>query len=427
MRRGRPKTKLRVAFLFTTFPVLTETFLQRQIRVLQTLPVDLSLYSLWGGARSFNGLDVSRYPKWRMLALPWWITYWAIRKPGACMEVVGHLLRRPLPSLLNAGETLIGLCFAIDQAHRFRRANPGHLHAVWSTMPASAAFLLNKLLDIPYSMGAHAYDVFEHGGDWLLREKIAGACFVHTSSEATRSRLLQLCPAPERIRLIRRGLDVFPKMLQMRKDRHPLRIISVGRMVEKMGYFDQLRLLAEVKAEDLPFEMRIVGHGRLRRSVRRMILELELESVVQLLGEMPFEKVLEQLHWADLFLFTGKVARSGDRPGLPNAVAEAMAVGRPVLATPVAGVVEAIRPGQTGGLIDWNNRRSWLNYIKKVGRHDRFYEKITSGARRWVEENFDATKTTAQLVEAFEELRPSKSSAWIPDSNISPVSAEHHR
>ena len=123
---------------------------------------------------------------------------------------------------------------------------------------------------------------------------------------------------------------------------------------------------------------------------------------------MPFERVLEQLHWADLFLFTGKVARSGDRPGLPNAVAEAMAVGRPVLATPVAGVVEAIRPGETGGLIDWNNRRSWLDYVKKVGRDDRFYEKITSAARHWVEENYDARKTTAQLVEALEEFTPDR-------------------
>ena len=406
--RGAPQERIKVAFLFTTFPVLTETFLQRQIRVLQTMPVDLSLYSLWGGAKLFDGSKVWRYPKWRMLALPWSIAYWVIRKPGAWIEMARLLLRRPIPSLLNAGETLIGFCFAIDQAHRFRREGPGHLHAVWSTMPASAAFLLNKLLGIPYSMGAHAYDVFENGGDWLLREKIDGARFVHTSSEATRSRLLQLCPAPERIRLIRRGFDVFPKMRPIRNDRDPLRIVSVGRMVEKMGYFDQLQLLAELKAEDLRFEMRIVGDGGLRRSVKRWIPALELDSEVQLLGEMPFERVLEQLHWADLFLFTGKVARSGDRPGLPNAVAEAMAVGRPVLATPVAGVVEAIRPGETGGLIDWNNRRSWLDYVKKVGRDDRFYEKITSAARHWVEENYDARKTTAQLVEALEEFTPDR-------------------
>ena len=402
---GQKSEPVRVIYLFTSFPLLTETFLQREVRVLRTMRINLSLYSLWGGSRDFEEMAVGKFPKWKILALVWWLPYWSFRRPRAFLEVARSLLENPMPSLLNAGETLIGLCFAAVYAHRFQVERPDLFHAAWATMPATAAFFLAGLTGIPYSMGAHAYDVFENGGDWLLEKKLRNSLFVHTSSDATRRRLLELSDKPENILLIRQGFDEIPPTGGMRSPRDPIRILSVGRLVEKMGYFDQLKIYAGLKEENVSFEARIVGEGRLRRSLQKRVAELGMESEIKLLGGMVFDEVLKQFDWADLFLYTGKVAHSGDRPGLPNALVEAMAVGVPVLATPVAGVVEAIQHGRTGGLIEIGDSGSWMSLVKRVKTDDRFYESIRNEARRWMEQNFDGKKNTALLMEAFEELR----------------------
>ena len=403
---GRQKSEpVRVIYLFTSFPLLTETFLQREVRVLRTMRIKLSLYSLWGGSSEFEGMAVGKFPKWKILALVWWLPYWSFRRPRAFLEVIRSLVGNPMPSLLNAGETLIGICFATVYARRFEVEGPDLFHAVWSTMPATAAFFLAGLTGIPYSMGAHAYDVFENGGDWLLEKKLRNSQFVHTSSDATRRHLLELSDNPENVLLIRRGFDDIPPNGGMRSPREPIRILSVGRLVEKMGYFDQLKIYAGLKEKKVSFEARVVGEGRLRRSLQKQMAELGLEEEVKLVGSMVFDEVLKQFEWADLFLYTGKVADNGDRPGLPNALVEAMAVGVPVLASPVAGVVEAIEPGITGGLIDWNDSSSWLKFLEDVRNDDHFYEKVSGAARRWVEQNYDGRKNTGQLMAAFEELR----------------------
>ena len=77
-------------------------------------------------------------------------------------------------------------------------------------MPATAALAISKLTGIPFSIGAHAYDVFRHGGDWLLPLKLEEASFVRTSSVSSAKRLKEMKVPRERIKLIRRGLSHWP-------------------------------------------------------------------------------------------------------------------------------------------------------------------------------------------------------------------------
>ncbi len=228
---------MKIAYLFTTYPVLTETPSQRELRVMRELPVELEVHSLWGGAREHEGLTVHTYPKWRLLALLGWLVYWSVREPLVIGRTASRLARRRPPTWKNFAETFIGLGFALTEAHRFANPDvrPDLLHAVWATMPATAAQLSGALTGIPFSMGAHAYDVFEGGGDWLLEAKLHEAACVITSTDATRAELLARGAGPEQTVLIRRGLDVAPPFGELRPCRDPLRVLSVGRLVEKKG------------------------------------------------------------------------------------------------------------------------------------------------------------------------------------------------
>ncbi|MSU52701.1 MAG: colanic acid biosynthesis glycosyltransferase WcaL, partial [Opitutaceae bacterium] len=182
-----PAPKPVIAYLFTTFPKRTETFLQREIIAMRAQGVQLRLYSLWGGLDTFRGLPVARFNKWRLLTLFWMIPYEGARRPEVLRQVVYGLFTRRPPSWINFWENMLGAGFACIFAGDFRRNPPTLVHAAWSGAPATAAWLLRRLDGHLFSAAAHAYDLFEHGGDWWLRDKLEHAAFVHTSTEMGRT------------------------------------------------------------------------------------------------------------------------------------------------------------------------------------------------------------------------------------------------
>ena len=394
---------MKICYLFTTFPLLSETPYQRDLRALARQPVELEIWSLWGGG-GFAGMTVNRFAKWRAAALPWFFFYWLWRKPGVLFGFFARFARQGWRQPLNAGETILGAAFALCYARRFlREAEPPDLfYGAWATLPASAAQLLAELTDRPFAMGAHAYDVFRNGGDWDLERKLAKATLVVTSSASTERALLARGASPERTVLIRRGLETLPRLKSPRRERIPLRILSVGRLIEKKGYAEQLEVYARLKAMAVPFEAHIVGEGPLRPSLEKRRDELGLNGEVTLIGAMSHELVLDQYEWADVLLFTGKVARSGDRDGLPNVVPEAMAYGVPVVATCVAGVPEAVEDGRSGILVRGDCVTSCANAVKQLQIDNGLYERLIAGARAWVEANYDAGVNSRRLLYHFE-------------------------
>jgi len=199
-----------IAYLFTTFPKSTETFLQREVSALRAQGANLRLYSLWGGGKSFRGLPVQRFPKWRLLLLAGVLPYEAWRHPRVLRELLRGLRARRAPSWINFWENMLGAGFACVFARSFRRNPPTLVHAAWSGAPATAAWLLWRMNGQRYSAGAHAYDVFEHGGDWWLREKLEAAAFVHASTELARQALIARGVDGDKVYCIRSGLDRLP-------------------------------------------------------------------------------------------------------------------------------------------------------------------------------------------------------------------------
>lgn len=392
---------LRIAYLFTTFPVPSETFLQRELRLMSRQGVTLELHSLWKGAQSWEGHTIHHFRHRYLLRLIWELPLWTLRRPAVLRSVLQRLYQHEIGSLQNLGELLVGLGFAIVMATRFRKQPPHLIHGVWATMPATAAWLLSKLTGIPYSMGAHAYDVFRHGGDCLLPAKVASASLIHTTTEATRTRLLEIGASPERIVLIRRGLDHFPECKLPRRSPASLRLLSAGRMVPKKGFDQQLRILAALKRTGIPFEAHIIGEGTLLPQLVKLRDALDLRREVIFPGWLGPEALAEEYAWADAFLFTGCIAPDGDRDGLPNVIPEAMACGLTVFTTPVSGTTEAITHGQTGFVIPSHHYADWVHALRTLQTDPAHILQIRQAARLWVEENFDNRHNAAQLARAL--------------------------
>jgi colanic acid/amylovoran biosynthesis glycosyltransferase len=397
---NKPRT---IALLFTTFPKTSETFLQRDVAALQASGLNLRLYSLWGGGGEFRGMPVRTFNKWKLVPLFAFIIPWnCLRRPRIVRDLFeGVIMRRP-PGWMNFWENMLGAGFAGCFYREFRADPPVLVHGAWAGAPATAGWLLWRILGIPYSTGAHAYDLYEHGGDWWLMEKLALARFIHTSTEMGRALLIERGADVRKIHVIRRGLDVLPVFKALRPGRTPLRLICIARLVPKKGLRHQLKIYAALREAGLAFEARIIGDGPLRDSLEAEIARLGLATQVKLLGHLSHAEVWPQLSWADVLLHTGIVAPSGDRDGLPNVIPEAMAAGVLVVTSPVSATTEAIHQQRTGLVADVDLPLAWQVALRQLATDDALAERLRIAARHWVEENYDAHKNTARLAECFE-------------------------
>ncbi|HEY0965787.1 MAG TPA: glycosyltransferase family 4 protein [Opitutaceae bacterium] len=388
---------LTIAYLYTTFPKSTETFMQREVIAMRARGVNLRIYSLIGGGGTFAGIEVTRFSMWRLLELIWVIPKVALTRWDVFGVILRGLCTRRPPSWLNFWENMLGAGFAGLWYPEFRRSPPDLIHAAWGGAPATAAWMLHKLNGHPYSAAAHAYDLYEHGGDWWLYEKLVEARFIHTSTQMGADTLTGRGLPAGRVHVIRRGLDVFPPIKALRQHRARLRIVSVARLVAKKGLRHQLHIYAAARAAGLDFEARIVGEGPLRSELESLARSLGLGEAVTFLGHCDQAKVWAEFAWADVLIHTGIVAPSGDRDGLPNVIPEAMTAGTLVITSPVAATCEAIHDGETGLVASVEDPAAWVAAFRRLASDDILAGRLQQSARRWVETEYNAHRNAERL------------------------------
>jgi glycosyltransferase involved in cell wall biosynthesis len=307
--------------------------------------------------------------------------------------------------------TIWGGIFALGCAADFRaRAARGDgvdwLHGAWATAPATAALALSRLLGIPFSFGAHAYDLYRHGGDPLLPLKLRHARFVHTTTLANVASIQTRFPdRTAEILLARRGLTELPPLTAERRDADidpaNLRLLSVGRLVAKKGHAFQLDLCAELHRRGVAARLRIIGEGPERSRLEGRIRELGLVPFITLAGAQSPEAVDRAYLDADIFLHTGIVDPEGDRDGLPNVVPEAMAHGLCVISSPGGGASEAIAHENTGLIADPRDATALSAAVLRLSGEAKLRTSLRINAHRWVAENFLAAANTAKLAVAM--------------------------
>lgn len=383
-------------FLFTTFPVLSETFLQREVHAFSNESLSFRIVSLWGGEPDWQGTKVERFGLAGILMGILCIFPWLFRRPKSIFHLIGLLWRPRQSGLLNWGENLLGACYGIRQAARFGSSSTVHCHAVWSSAPAMAAYTINKLAGVPFSMAGHAYDLFEHGGDGWIREKLDAADWARSSTQSGVDRLIEFGAEPDRVLLVRRGLNAIPEFNERPPLSQPIHLLSVGRMVEKMGYEQQIPVLSQLKDKGIEFQMVWIGDGPERSRLEQLVSREGLSGSIEFRGRLPYPEVEKAYRESDLLLFSGKVDSRGDRAGLPNAVAEAMAWGCLVLASNVGSVSEALE-NRRNGLV-WEAEPS-CEEIVEILENKELQATCRLNAWNWIRKNYDINKNIQPLLQ----------------------------
>jgi glycosyltransferase involved in cell wall biosynthesis len=132
----------------------------------------------------------------------------------------------------------------------------------------------------------------------------------------------------------------------------PLRLVAVGRLVEKKAPHLTIKAFAGVLQQFPGARLDMIGDGPLREQCQSLIAHRGLDDGVRLLGVRSSEDVAAALKRASLFIQHSVTAPDGNTEGLPVALLEAMASGLPVVATRHSGIPEAVSDGETGILVE---------------------------------------------------------------------------
>lgn len=233
---------------------------------------------------------------------------------------------------------LVCLAEACVLARWLTDAKVRHVHAHFGTNSATVAMMAGLLASIPYSFTVHGPEEFDRATGLGLLEKVRHARFVVAISDFGRGQLMRWTRAQDwpKLRVVRCGLDAtfLADEPTMPPDNH--RVVCVGRLVEQKAQLVLVEAAAILKRRGIPIEVRLVGDGPMRPDIEAAIVANGLQESVRILGWRSALEVREEMRTARL------VAQPSLAEGLPVAVMEALALGRPVVTTQIAGIPELV-------------------------------------------------------------------------------------
>ncbi|HEX3755645.1 MAG TPA: glycosyltransferase family 4 protein [Rhizomicrobium sp.] len=241
---------------------------------------------------------------------------------------------------------LIYLAEACWMLPHLKRQQIDHLHAHFGTNPAEVAMLASALIGGTYSLTVHGPEEFDRAPSIHLREKIRRAELVVAISSFGRSQLFRLVGQEswEKIQVVHCGIDRTFSDETERDASGSRRLVCVGRLCEQKGQLLLVKAAALLAAEGRAFELVLVGDGEHRPMIEALIARLDLGSHVRVTGWASADQVKSEMLAARALILPSFAE------GLPVVLMEAMALGRPVLTTYVAGIPELVIDGETGWL-----------------------------------------------------------------------------
>lgn len=349
-------------FVLKGYPRLSETFIAEEILGLERRGLDIRIVALR------RPTDDRVHPVHGEIRAP--VAYLPEYLHDAPLRVLGAWWRgRRRPGYAAARRRFLADLRRDPTRNRLRRfgqalvladempTGTAHLHAHFIHTPASVTAYAALLAGLPWTCSAHAKDIWT-SPDWDLAGKLAAARWTVTCTRAGRDRLDALGPPGRPVRLGYHGLalDRFRPLPLLRPRRDgadpsdPVRLLAVGRAVEKKGFDLLLDALARLPP-DRHWRLTHLGGGPELAALKARADRHGIGGRVTWLGPRDQAAVLAQYRDADLFALPCRVAGDGDRDGLPNVLVEAQSQGLACLSTAVGGVPELIVDGLNGRLV----------------------------------------------------------------------------
>ena len=398
-----------IAYILGTYPQPSQRFIAREVRGLLAAGAPVQVFAL--RRRSPEVLEdpdrawfdtITFAPRSLMPAALAANLWWLRRHPGRYGRTLWSLLWLPHRPRILRVRALALMAIAGWIARTIQRRGGCRLvHAHFALAQTEVAMAVSALLGCPFSFTAHARDIYATPS--ALPEKMRAAAVVVTCTAYNVSYLQRLCPdvRPAHVRLVHHGIAGIDAPSPAAVPDDPPTILAAGRLIEKKGFDNLIAACRLLRDRGVRFRCQIAGDGPLRAALQQAIDASSLASIVLLTGWTSAEALADRLSRSVALVVPSRISPGGDRDGIPNVVLEAMAAARPVVATRVSGIPEAVQHGVTGLLVDAGDRESLANAIQQLILQPEEARRMGLAGQELARQEFDLAGSTARLLEVF--------------------------
>jgi colanic acid/amylovoran biosynthesis glycosyltransferase len=441
---------MRVAFLLHQFPALSETFILRQIAGLVALGHDVRIYAEYACESGAQLPDVKKHDLlsrttylgipsesglYELPIRPVWGAVWpadtgkrvpnayrlwrCLPKAAKCLAHHPRLTHEVLSTHYYGYQaTSLSALYRLS-ALAAENTRFDVLHAHFGPVGRSFRFA-RRLWHAPLIVSFHGYDF----STWPLREgpqayaslfEEADLITVHSDYADRKLRSLG-CP-PRLLRRLESGIDIDEFSFRVR---HPptdraMRLLTVGRLVEKKGIEFSVRAVAQLLREGYDLQYEIIGDGPLRNQLIQLATELGASSRIAFTGATDNCYVRDRMQVCDIFLLASVTASDGDTEGAPVSLLEAQACGMPVVSTRHAGIPEIVVENGSGYLVPERDAEALAAALRKLLKNGNLWPNMGTCGRGLVEETHDLSRLNRRLVHLYEEVTSGKTESFSDD------------
>lgn len=345
---------MRIAYLVNQYPMVSHSFIRREILALESLGASvLRVASRGWDATLVDPADLAEREKTQYLLqggmgpLLASLLRTLVSSPVRFVRAswlaarMARMSSRPLPVHL----AYLGQACRLRELARKERVD--HVHAHFGTNSTEVAMLCAALGGPRYSFTVHGPEEFDMPAGLHLKEKIERAEFVAAVSSFGRSQLYRWIGHGQwnKVKVVRCSVDesftqeAAPPVTASRK------VVCVGRLCEQKGQLLLLAAAREMVERGHDIELVLAGDGEMRPELERLVEAYGLGSRVRITGWVSAAEV------RSLLLEARALILPSFAEGLPVVIMEAMALGRPVISTRIAGIPELVREGREGWLV----------------------------------------------------------------------------
>jgi glycosyltransferase involved in cell wall biosynthesis len=399
---------MRLGYLYSRYPVLSQTFCDMEMLELERRGFDLTVGSIHPPLTSI------RHPHAGRLQAP---VHYA--PPSSIVRLWKEKARtenRWPQALVEAHERKYGP--AVKAATRarnasyfaelFRRHAVDHFHVHFANRAAHTALFLKAMSGLSFSVTAHGQDFMaDLGNDDLLREICDEAEFVAVETEYSRGLMQSRCPnAASKIHRVYNGMDLANFLgASPKSSAGTVEILSVGRLVAFKGFEYLIEACEQLRQRSIQFHCEIIGDGPLHEKLQHQIDELRLGERITLTGALPQDCVLEKLRAADIFALASTIDDNGASDVFPTVILEAMASARPVVSTTLAGIPESVIDKETGLLVPASESWLFADALETLCRDSGLRARYGAAGQARVEQHFQVGITVRPLIELLEKAK----------------------
>lgn len=363
----------KIAYVMSRFPNLSETFILREMNELEKLGWDIQLYPILFQNQAVVHADArtwiprahsTRFIRWATIRNNWRMF---IQKPGTYLSTFFRMLAENWSSPNFLLRSLVLFPLAVSFARQMQMEQVLHIHAHYASHPALVAWIISRLTGIPYSITAHAHDIYSRTE--MLVTKLRQASFIVAISEFNREFIANLAgeDVKAKTHIIHCGISPEQYVSSVRPSADEvtaqIRILCVGSLKKIKSQIFLAQACKILRDRQIPFHCQMVGMGPEYEMIHRFIEDNQLEEKIEMLGGKSQEEVAQILPGAHCYV------QPSLAEGLPVSVMEALACNLPVVATAISGVKASMNPDETGYPIRKAEFRKLSQLLSRVYRN----------------------------------------------------------